>query len=159
MPRHKKNVAIHKLEGTYRKDRHSGAGYDESQVAIMVSAVPECPPTIKTEYARLAWTSMIPPLYYTQRIAEEDLYILENAFRSLDMAEHYQEKIDAMEASDDVDHKIIMQYAGLVRSYRQQFLDVMTKRYGCSSQDRLAMGKAIDGRKIPQKGLAEKMTE
>lgn len=161
MPRHKKNAAIHKLEGTYRKDRHANPGYDESQVARLVTSVPECPPTIKTEYARLAWASMIPPLYYTQRIAEEDLYVLENAFRSLDRAEHYQAELDVIEASRDAieNHTIIVSYAGMVKGYRQQFLDVMTKKFGCSSQDRLAMGKVIAGRWIQSKSLLEKMTE
>lgn len=163
MPRHKKNVAIHKLEGTYREDRHSGAGYDESQVAIMATTVPACPPTIKTAYAKKAWDSMIPPLFYTKRIAEEDLYILENAFRSLDRAEHYQNDIDTMESDEsgekEFDYKTIMQYAGMVKAYRQQFLDTMTKRFGCSSQDRLAMGKALDNRNPNTKSVTEKMTE
>ena len=160
----KKNETILKLEGGYRKDRHENR--NESAITTMLTVPPPCPATIKTEYVRQAWQVTVPPLVYTNRIGAEDVPILEVAFRALDGAEIFQsrldvmlERIDNIESGEEVPppYAAILQLAGMVKNYRQQFVDIM-RRFGATSQDRLTLLAVMAGVKKEQ-GLAEKMTE
>lgn len=153
MPRHpmpKKNSDLLKLEGAYRKDRHSNR--DEAAITTLLANPPAPPATLKTDHARDAWNTCIPPLVYTHRIAPEDMPIIETAFRALDGAERYETAILLMEPDD---HRVSI-YASLVKNYRQQFVDIM-RRFGATSQDRLTLLDVMAGVKKKQ-SLAEKMT-
>lgn len=140
-----------KLEGTYRKDRHSAR--DEGEIADLLPAPPPCPEVIKTAYVRAAWDFAIPPLVYTKRIAPEDMPIIETAFRALDDAERWHTRL----VDFDPDDPRFASYSGAVKNYRQQFVDIM-RRFGCTSQDRLTLLDVVAGMKR-KRDYGREMTE
>jgi len=147
----KKNSSLLKLEGTFRKDRHSAR--DEAEMTTLLTTPPECPVTLTTEYAQAAWRVAIPPLVYTHRIAPEDLPLIEIAFRALDDSERWHERLAGFEPDDPR----FASYAGAIKNYRQQFVDIM-RRFGATSQDRLTLLDVMAGVQ-KKRSLAERMTE
>ena len=152
MPRHKKDAHTKQLEGTFRKDRDGTS--DQGTMTNYVAAVPPVPPTLKTDYAKDAWASLIPPLCAMKRLCDEDLVTVQIAFEALDDSATYKNMIDAMTADDPR----VPAFASLVKNYRQQFIDTM-RRYGTTLYDRMTMRNVLAGTVQKVKSTAEKMTE
>lgn len=152
MPRHKKDAYTKQLEGTFRKDRDGTS--DQGTMTNYVASVPPVPPTLKTDYARDAWASLIPPLCAMKRLCNEDLVTIQVAFESLDNAARYQKMIDDVE----MEVEDIPKFASVVKNLRQQFLDTM-RRYGTTLYDRMTMRNVLAGTVQKVKSTAEKMTE
>lgn len=97
---------------------------------------------------------MIPPLCAMKRLCDEDLVTIQIAFESLDDSARFKEAIAAL----DPDDTRIAAYAGLVKNYRQQFIDTMRK-YGTTLYDRMTMRNVLAGTAKKIKSVGEKMTE
>lgn len=152
MPRYKKDAHTKQLEGTYRADRDATS--DQSTMTNFMSNVPPVPATLRTQYARDAWASLIPPLCAMKRLCNEDLVTIQVAFESLDNAARYQKMIDDVE----MEVEDIPKFASVVKNLRQQFLDTM-RRYGTTLYDRMTMRNVLAGTVQKVKSTAEKMTE
>jgi len=151
MPRHKKDAATKNLEGSYRKDRDGTS--NQASMTELIQVLPPVPSVIKTAYVKAAWKAQLSPLVTAQRFGLEDMVVLQEAFRSLDMAQRFQEKIDAMNDDDPR----FASYASLVKNYRQQWFEIMRK-FAVTPYDRMAMREILSGR-IKPKGTADRMTE
>lgn len=152
MPRHKKDAVTKQLEGSYRKDRDGTS--DQGSMTNYLAGVPPVPVTLKTDYARDAWAAMIPPLCAMKRLCDEDAVTIQIAFEALDDSARFKEKLEAMDADDSR----IAAYAGLVKNFRQQFMDTM-RRYGTTLYDRMTMRDVLAGTVKKIKSVGEKMTE
>ena len=152
MPRHKKDAVTKQLEGSYRKDRDGTS--DQGSMTNYLAGIPLAPVTLKTDYARDAWAAMIPPLCAMKRLCNEDVVTIQIAFEALDDSARFKEKLEAMDADDSR----IAAYAGLVKNFRQQFIDTM-RRYGTTLYDRMTMRDVLAGTVKKIKGVGEKMTE
>lgn len=151
MPRHKKDAVTKMLEATYRKDRDGTS--DQSTMTEIITALPPAPSIIKTDYARAAWKAQLDPLVATQRIGIEDMVTLVEAFKSLDMAQRFQDKIDAM---DDNDTRLGT-FASHVKLFRQQWFEIM-RNFAITPYDRMNMRNVLSGKVNKEITLAEKMT-
>ena len=152
MPRHKKDAVTKQLEGSYRKDRDGTS--DQGSMTNYIAGIPPVPVTLKTDYARDAWAAMIPPLCAMKRLCDEDAVTIQIAFEALDDSALFKGKLEAM----DPDDPRIAAYAGLVKNFRQQFMDTM-RRYGTTLYDRMTMRNVLAGTAKRIKSVGEKMTE
>lgn len=152
MPRHpmpKKNAAMLKLQGTYRKDRHENR--DEALITTILQDTPQVPKTIKTEYAREVWKIQVETLVRTSRVGVEDIPILEIAFRFLDEAEEFRKEMKGLPLSS----KRYEYFSNMAKNRAMQYFEIM-KRFGCTSQDRLTMLQVAMGAQV-NKTLAERL--
>lgn len=72
MPNHRKPTKMHKMQGTYREDRHGGKEPDPKPLKV----APE-PPEHFNEYAKEEWYRVVPNLIQLGLVSEYDLGILE----------------------------------------------------------------------------------
>lgn len=158
LPRHRKNETVLKLEGGFRQDRH--ADRNEGALAVIRDTVPPCPTTITNKDAIAAWNSLLLPLVNTKRIADEDLQNLELAFLALQDVYELTE-VTRSEIFQTPISRVSEEYARIenVINKRSQFFAKTMGRFGCTSQDRLAILGAMSGIEKNIKSLAEKMTE
>lgn len=150
-PMPKKNAQLLKLEGTYRRDRH--AYRDEERVTTLMPSPPLCPPSITDESVRQSWVEVISALAYTNRLAREDIEVLEQAFKQLQIARQLWEEYNSKKSNKE--------RAPIQRRLEkaQRFYVSVMSRYGASSQDRLMLLGMMQGAQIRQKSLIERMTE
>jgi len=86
-----KSVEEHKLDGTFREDRHGDRGFDVPHIADIK------PPKGLTKEARKLWKEIIPPLCQTGIIAVIDYPALEEAFRAYGTAVECKKYVDEIE--------------------------------------------------------------
>lgn len=132
MPAHKKPVAQHVLEGTYRPGRHAAkAGKFDT-----LDKAPPCPASVISKKAIAAWAIIIPKLTESGRIAAEDVPGLELAFRAYGLAHVILDEVQDLDAIQDTSK--LRMLSSVANSYISQFVDIMA-RFGFSTKGREAI--------------------
>lgn len=92
MGRNPKPVEQHRMNGTFQNCRHKDRGTDLQ----VYKEVLLCPQSIKGIKAKEAWNRIVPNLCIAGLVSVGDFEILEDAFKSFDIANEIMAKIDSM---------------------------------------------------------------
>ena len=149
MGRPRKALALHKMEGTYRPDRHEGRVDDPGLLVAPVDA-----PTSLTDARALnAWKLVVNRLAMTHRIAPEDLPSIEAAFHEYEQFWIARDHLKDIPTTDTADYKA---WHTIMKSSLQVYTDIM-RRFGTSALDRQLIRATIEDKPKDTRSLMEKM--
>lgn len=149
MPRLRKDVALLKLEGTYRPDRHHGRVADPGLLAAPI----ECPKTLTDARTRTAWSIVVNRLAFLRRVGPEDVQMLEGAFALYETFWHARDVLKTIPVEDAATFKL---WHGVQKSAFAAYADTM-RRFGCGTADRLAIERSAQESVVEQPSLAARM--
>ena len=91
--KNKKSAAAHKLNGTYRPDRHGGV-----EATSTPEGVPECPETL-TEKAKDEWDRIVGLMTAARTVTASDGPVIKQVVQLIVLADRLQGDVDQLEST------------------------------------------------------------